>query len=170
MEANSLDVLIYPTNQQSPQALGDDYQFFPHTTLAPYIRFPAITVPAGFTAAGLPVGIDFLGRPFSEPTLTRIAYAYEQATGHRAAPASTPVIDCNDNALPDVLDVARGTSTDCNQDGTLDECDPDCNQNGFPDPCEILDGLSRTVTATSNPTAARSRWRDWRRSGSDPTL
>ena len=64
--------------------------------------FPAITVPAGFTtrvydrnAAGevlgpkparLPVGVDFLARPFAEPTLFEIASAYERATRHRTAP------------------------------------------------------------------------------------
>ena len=71
--------------------------------------FPAITVPAGFTTevydrvrdpesadgtrlvgpvvASLPVGIDFLGRPFSEPILLKIASAYEAATRHRKPPA-----------------------------------------------------------------------------------
>src|SRR5262249_44005457 len=64
--------------------------------------FPAMTVPAGFTtkvydrdangnllpakAAQLPVGIDFLGKPFSEPMLVRIASAYEAATHHRVPP------------------------------------------------------------------------------------
>src|SRR5262249_23266018 len=64
--------------------------------------FPAMTVPAGFTtkvydrdasgnlmpakAAKLPVGIDFLGKPFSEPTLFMIASAYEAATHHRVPP------------------------------------------------------------------------------------
>ena len=54
------------------------------------IGFPALSVPAGFTQDRLPVGIEFLGRPFSEGTLFAIAYAYEQATHHRRPPATTP--------------------------------------------------------------------------------
>jgi Asp-tRNA(Asn)/Glu-tRNA(Gln) amidotransferase A subunit family amidase len=53
-------------------------------------------VPGGFSAAsdaapvGVPVGIEFLGRPWSEPTLVRIAYGFEQATLFRRPPRSVP--------------------------------------------------------------------------------
>ena len=46
----------------------------------------AITVPAGYTTDGAPIGISFLGRAFSEGTLIRLAYAYEQATRLRRPP------------------------------------------------------------------------------------
>lgn len=46
---------------------------------------PAITVPAGFVG-GLPIGLSFVGGAFSEPTLIRLAYAFEQATSHRKPP------------------------------------------------------------------------------------
>ena len=39
---------------------------------------------------GLPIALEFLGRPFSEPTLLKLAYAYEQASHKRVAPKSTP--------------------------------------------------------------------------------
>ena len=55
------------------------------STVAAVAGYPHITVPAGY-ARGLPVGISFLGRAWSEPTLIRLAYAYEQATKHRRAP------------------------------------------------------------------------------------
>ncbi|TAJ08889.1 MAG: Asp-tRNA(Asn)/Glu-tRNA(Gln) amidotransferase subunit GatA [Nitrospirae bacterium] len=45
---------------------------------------PAISVPCGFSKAGLPIGLQLIGRPFEEETLLRGAYAYEQATGWRA--------------------------------------------------------------------------------------
>jgi Asp-tRNA(Asn)/Glu-tRNA(Gln) amidotransferase A subunit family amidase len=74
--------------------------------------FPAITVPAGFTtsvwdrvaepdggtrlvgpvAAALPVGVDFIARPFDEPLLFRIASAFEAATKHRRPPADFPAL------------------------------------------------------------------------------
>jgi aspartyl-tRNA(Asn)/glutamyl-tRNA(Gln) amidotransferase subunit A len=39
---------------------------------------PAISVPCGFTPSGLPVGLQIAGKPFDEPTVLRVAYAYEQ--------------------------------------------------------------------------------------------
>ena len=48
---------------------------------------PAVTVPAGFADDGMPVGVELLGRPFSEPDLLKLAYAFEQATHHRRLPA-----------------------------------------------------------------------------------
>ena len=53
----------------------------------------AIVVPGGFTADGLPVGVELLGRAWSEPLLIKFAYAYEQATRHCRPPASTPALD-----------------------------------------------------------------------------
>jgi Asp-tRNA(Asn)/Glu-tRNA(Gln) amidotransferase A subunit family amidase len=44
----------------------------------------------GFADDGIPAGLAFLGLPYSEPTLIKLAYAYEQATHHRRPPASTP--------------------------------------------------------------------------------
>jgi amidase len=61
--------------------------------------FPAITVPGGYSkptitaAIGVPVGIEFLGRPWSEPVLIRIAHAFEQATNFRRPPPSTPSLE-----------------------------------------------------------------------------
>jgi Asp-tRNA(Asn)/Glu-tRNA(Gln) amidotransferase A subunit family amidase len=55
----------------------------------------SMTVPAGFTSDGLPSGITFFGRAYSEPLLLKFAYAYEQATHHRRPPETTP-------ALPEV--------------------------------------------------------------------
>jgi amidase len=58
--------------------------------LSPTTGLPAISIPAGFTADGLPVGLDLLGLPFSEPALLKAAYAYERSVGPRKPPKSTP--------------------------------------------------------------------------------
>jgi amidase len=89
MTDQRLDALIYPTWSNPPRLIGDlntpagdNNQFF-----SPSTGFPAITVPMGFTRGdSLPAGLQFFGRPWSEATLLRLAYAYEQATHHRRPP------------------------------------------------------------------------------------
>jgi Asp-tRNA(Asn)/Glu-tRNA(Gln) amidotransferase A subunit family amidase len=56
------------------------------------IYTPIITVPMGFSNDGIPAGLAFLGLPYSESTLIRLGYAYEQATHHRKPPTSTPAL------------------------------------------------------------------------------
>jgi len=98
-----LDALIYATFDHQttlipPDALTnpdpeDRYGWGNNRRLSPVTGFPAITVPAGFTEDDLPVGIELLGRAFSEGMLLRLAYAYEQATQRRRPPATTPPLE-----------------------------------------------------------------------------
>jgi Asp-tRNA(Asn)/Glu-tRNA(Gln) amidotransferase A subunit family amidase len=93
MDAHTLDAYVYPTWSNPPRLIGDlntphgdNSQFFSPTT-----GFPAVQVPMGYTRGGLlPAGITFFGRAWSEPTLLKLAYAYEQATRHRRPPPATP--------------------------------------------------------------------------------
>ena len=57
---------------------------------SPPTGFPAITVPMGVVRDRLPVGLQSVGRVWSEPTLIKIAHGYEQATRHRRPPPTTP--------------------------------------------------------------------------------
>ena len=88
MRRYRLDAIVAPT--QGPPALidlvnGDPSGGGSFTSPAAVAGYPHITVPMGYVF-GLPVGISFVGRAWSEPTLIRLAYAYEQATKHRRPP------------------------------------------------------------------------------------
>ncbi len=95
MAENQLDALVYPHQQRLVVPVGAR-QVDRNGVVGSVTGFPAITVPGGFSKPtdaapiGVPVGIEFLGRPWSEPTLIRIAYAFEQATKFRRPPQSTP--------------------------------------------------------------------------------
>lgn len=90
MADNNLDAIIYPTSTQAAGVIGEGQNSGGNNRLSPFSGFPAITVPAGFTTDGLPVGMEFLGRAFDEGTLIKLAYSYEQGTHHRQAPKLTP--------------------------------------------------------------------------------
>jgi len=87
MNAHELDALVAPTN--GPAWLIDlvngDADSGGSSSPAAEAGYPAITVPAGY-AFGLPVGISFFGRAWTEAKLIRIAYAFEQAANARHAP------------------------------------------------------------------------------------
>jgi Asp-tRNA(Asn)/Glu-tRNA(Gln) amidotransferase A subunit family amidase len=92
MDGLKLDAYVYPTWSNPPRLIGDlntphgdNSQFFSPTT-----GFPSIQVPMGYTRGVLPAGITFFGRAWSEATLIKLGYAYEQATRHRHPPASVP--------------------------------------------------------------------------------
>ena len=94
MDKHRLDALVAPTS--GPPSLIDlvngDYGVNGSSTVPAIAGYPHITVPAGYDF-GLPVGISFFGRPWTEPTLIRVAYAYEQATKHRRPPRFLPTAD-----------------------------------------------------------------------------
>lgn len=89
MDAARVDVLVYPTARRIAPLVGGN-QAGSNAGLSAQTGCPAITVPAGFTPGGFPVGVELLGRPFAEPTLIALAFAYEQATRHRRPPPSAP--------------------------------------------------------------------------------
>ena len=98
MADNKLDAIVHKSVEHQPTLIKDGINP-PYTSskgsahLNTFLIYAAsITVPAGFTEDGLPNGITFFGRPYSEPTLIKLAYAYEQATHHRVPPTTTPAL------------------------------------------------------------------------------
>lgn len=95
MKEHRLDAIIAPT---TGPAHVTDYTYGDRDTGGGASSFPAmagyphITVPAGFVL-GLPVGISFFGRAWSEPVLIKLAYAFEQLTKIRRAPRFIPTLD-----------------------------------------------------------------------------
>ena len=98
MADNKLDAIVHKAVEHQPTLIKDginppfvDQKGAPHiNTYLVYV--PSIVVPAGFTRDHLPAGITFLGRPYDDGNMIKLAYAYEQATHHRKPPTSvTPL-------------------------------------------------------------------------------
>ena len=78
---------------KKPARVGDRFpgdEFAP-STVTSVAGYPQITVPMGMYK-GLPIGISFFARAWSEPKLIALAYAYEQATKHRQPPTFAPTV------------------------------------------------------------------------------
>ena len=89
MDSLGVDVLAYPTMRRKPVLIGD-VQLGGTCGLSAQTGLPALSIPAGFTADGLPVAIELLGRPFADVRLVSMAYAFEQLGARRKPPFATP--------------------------------------------------------------------------------
>ncbi len=89
LDAHELDALVYPTIRRTARPIGEP-QPGSNCALSALSGLPAITVPGGFAEDDMPVGVEMLGRPWAEPRLLELAYAFEQATHHRRPPDFTP--------------------------------------------------------------------------------
>jgi amidase len=96
MADNGLDAIVHKSVEHQPTLTRDGVNppYVNNKGIPTFNTFlvycSVITVPSGFTTDNLPVGITFFSRPYSEPTLLKLAYAYEQATHHRVPPKTTP--------------------------------------------------------------------------------
>lgn len=93
---HNLDALVFPNVQVVPPTReelqsGIDTAAYPtNTVIGSQSSCPAISIPAGFTDAGLPIGVELLTTPFEEPKLIELAYAYEQTADPREPSDITP--------------------------------------------------------------------------------
>ncbi len=94
MDKHHLDAIVAPTGGPAwvTDLVNGDHFGGGASTLAAVAGYPHITVPCGYVF-GLPVGISFFGRAWSEPTLIKVAFGFEQATKHRQAPKFLPTAD-----------------------------------------------------------------------------
>lgn len=96
MADHKLDAIVHKAVEHTPTLIKDginppfvDQKGAPHINT--FLMFvPSIVVPAGFTRSHRPAGITFLGRPYDDARMIKLAYAYEQATQHRRPPAALP--------------------------------------------------------------------------------
>ncbi len=94
LQQYDLDALVAPTNAPAftIDQINGNRNMGGSSTPAALAGYPLVTVPAGY-AFGLPVNITFMGTAFSEPTLIRLAYAFEQAAGVWQAPRFLPTLE-----------------------------------------------------------------------------
>lgn len=105
MDRWQLDALVYPHETKPARTIAEAAPNKGNDPAPPQPRevghgnristatgLPTLTVPAGFHADGVPVGIEFLGRLYDEATILKLAYAYEQAHPQRKLPATTPLL------------------------------------------------------------------------------
>jgi amidase len=98
MADHNLDAIVHKTVEHQPTLISEGvgppyYNSRGATHLNTFLVYvPSISVPAGFTSDNLPTGITFLGRPYTDDAMIRLAYAYEQTTNHRTPPSSTPAL------------------------------------------------------------------------------
>ena len=93
MDQHKLDAIVAPSGGPAVKTdlVYGDRGVGGSSSPAAVAGYPNITVPAG-DVLGLPVGLSFFGRAYSEPTLLKIAFAFEQATRARRAPRFLPTV------------------------------------------------------------------------------
>ena len=105
LDEQGLDAIAYPTLRRDPALIGSP-PVGGTCQLAAHSGLPAISAPAGFTRAGMPTGVELIGRPFDDARLVSFAYALERAIQPRRAPHRTPALV--DGRAPDPLRFSVG--------------------------------------------------------------
>jgi amidase len=110
LEEHRINVLAYPTLRRKAASIGDP-QIGSNCQLSATTGLPAITIPAGFTTDGVPIGLELLGGAWTEPALLKYAYAWEQSAKPRRPPFSTPPLVKGAAPAPATAELAIGAAT-----------------------------------------------------------
>ena len=107
-EEQRIDAVAYPTLRRKPALIGEA-QIGTNCQLSATSGLPAISMPAGFTVDGLPIGVELLGDAFTEARLLSFAHTLERATSSRRPPFSTPALVNGAAPRPTTFAVAVGS-------------------------------------------------------------
>ncbi|HYE84862.1 MAG TPA: amidase family protein, partial [Vicinamibacterales bacterium] len=110
LEELRIDALAYPTLRRKPALIGEA-QGGTNCQLSATTGLPAISMPAGFSTDGVPIGLELLGGAWEEAKLLKYAYAWEQASKLRKAPFSAPPLVKGAAPPPTVADIIVGDAT-----------------------------------------------------------
>jgi amidase len=110
LEELRLDALAYPTLRRKPALIGE-VQGGTNCQLSATTGLPAISMPAGFSLDGLPIGLELLGGAWEEAKLLKYAFAWESAAKPRKAPFSTPPLVKGMAPAPTAADLTIGAAT-----------------------------------------------------------
>jgi amidase len=91
LDSLRLDALVYPTIRRKAAFIGDA-QLGTTCALASQSGLPALSALAGFTDDGLPIGVELIGRPWSDARLVAFAFALERSGSRRRPPSTTPAL------------------------------------------------------------------------------
>lgn len=92
MEQFKLDAVILPYRSLPPPEGSGTSASGDTNTLTSTTGLPAVIMPGGYTTKNLPIGIQFVGKPFDDLTLLQVAHGYEQASKRRKPPATAPAL------------------------------------------------------------------------------
>jgi Asp-tRNA(Asn)/Glu-tRNA(Gln) amidotransferase A subunit family amidase len=92
MEQFELDAVVLPYRSLPPPEGSGTSASGDTNTLTSTTGLPAVIMPGGYTTKNLPIGIQFVGKPFDDLTLLQVAHGYEQASRRRKPPATTPAL------------------------------------------------------------------------------
>jgi amidase len=120
LDSTKLDAIVYPTVRRKAAFIGEP-QRGANCQLSAVTGLPALSIPAGFTADGLPIAMELLGRPLADARLVSLAYDYEQSSHPRRAPSTTPpLIDGRAPKPVAFTATARGTAANARGEFSFD--------------------------------------------------